>query len=158
MSGCHLFDGTLVDVDSCFHLFVSWLQYKVDPSEFGLSAAAPAGTPTTASFGQPSAMGGGPSPFGQPSTMGGGPNPSPFGQGGGGFGQPSTLGTGSTFAGSPVAGHTFGAAAGATSGASFGALAHSAPSPGGFGMPSPGGFGGSGGFGGPSTPFGAARK
>jgi hypothetical protein len=131
-------------------------KYQLDPSVFGLTAAAPSGFGATSGGNSASA-------FGQSSTIGVGP--SPFGQNTLGFGQPSPLGTGSSVAGGPSGGATFGVGAGVGFGASsFGSLAQSSPSP--FGGNSGGGFGAvSTGFGSPSapafgspTPFGAPRR
>jgi len=126
-------------------------KYNLDPSIFGLSAAAPAG----GTFGSPSIEG---TPgFGQPSVLGGvsafgGSGASPFGGstssgGGGGFGQ---------FASSPAPGQGFGSTAGGSFGgvSSFGSLAQSPSAAGGFGAfssPAPAPFG-------TSTPFGAPRR
>lgn len=131
-------------------------KYQLDPSVFGLTAAAPTGFGATA--------GGTLAPaFGQSSTLGGGP--SPFGQSSLGFGQPSSLGAGPSMSSGPSGGTTFGAgAAGGFGASSFGSLAQSSPSP--FGGISGGGFGAAGaGFGSPPapafgspTPFGAPRR
>ena len=150
-------------------LFVNLAKkYNLDPSQFGVTAPAPPNAAPGGSFGAPATSG-----FGQPSTLGGGP--SPFGGStGGGFGQPSTLGGGApapAFGSPPVTGGGFGANSpfGGGGGATFGAASPfgggapapsfgSPPAPGaGFGASSP--FGGTGGAAfGTSTPFGAPRR
>jgi len=125
-------------------------KYQLDPSVFGISAAAPTQAP---GFGSPAAT----PAFGQASTMGGGA--SPFGQSPGGFGQPSPLGGGNGMSNSKPPGQAFGSGStsgfGASSASGFGSLAQSTPSPfggqsSGFGTAPPA-------FGSPS-PFGAARR
>lgn len=141
-------------LDALKHVFRPFgSQYKVDPSKFGLSNAAPA------SFGPTTPV----PAFGQSSSIGG--VSSPFSQGGRGFGQPSALGggTANSFASAGSSGGpTFGSGASAGFGAaSFGSLAQSSPST--FGAPSIGFVGGAaGGLGSPTTgfgsPFGAPRR
>jgi len=103
-------------------------KYQLNPSVFGISAAAP-----SPGFGSPSAA----PAFGQASTMG---SPSPFGQSSGGFGQPSSFGGGPKPSGSTFGSSSFGSSGG------FGSLAQSNPSP--FGAPSSG-------FGAPAPAFGS---
>jgi len=122
-------------------------KYQLDPSVFGINAAAP-----TPGFGSPSGTPG----FGQTSAMGGGT--SPFGQSSAGFGQQSQLGGGGISATNPPgAGATFGSSGTSGFGASgFGSLAQSSNlSP--FGGQSTG-FGAAPPAFGNATPFGAPRR
>lgn len=148
-------------------------KYNMDPSVFGLPSAPPTPTASSVAFGAapaPAAFGTSTPGFGQPSRLGGGP--SPFGggaTGGGGFGQASPLGQGMS-TGMSMSGNStpFGKTTSSFGSASFGSLAQgggpmaSNPSP--FGAPSPGFGGGGGGFEGgrgfstPTPLFGAPRR
>mmetsp|Transcript_15304 Transcript_15304/g.44239 ORF Transcript_15304/g.44239 Transcript_15304/m.44239 type:complete len:1601 (+) Transcript_15304:988-5790(+) len=134
-------------------------KYNIDPSMFGVSAAAP--TPAAGGFGGAVTSPGG---FGQQSALGGG---SLFGSppvaaapSAGGFGQTAPIGSGAPGFGSSTGagGSGFGSLAQSGGGGGFGAAA--APAAGGFG-----GMGGGGGFGSPApapgafgSPFGSARR
>jgi hypothetical protein len=119
-------------------------KYNLDPAVFGLPPAPPVtagfGSPPTGAFGVAAPAG-----FGQPSMLGGGPSPFGSGSTGGAFGQTSSV---------PASGSTplFGNSSGAFGGTSFGTLAQGSTSFGGPAAP----FGGSP-FGSP-TPFGAPRR
>jgi len=132
-------------------------KYNLNPTAFGVSAAAPASAPgtfTSAPFGGAQSSGG----FGQSSSLGGGPG---FGSASpaapsGGFGHSSTIGGGATPFGSSPASSGFGGASAPSPG--FGGLTQAPPSGGGFA--GGGGFGsGAGGFSSPGTNvFGSARR
>ena len=124
-------------------------KYNIDPSMFGVSAAAPA--PAAGRFGAATSPGG----FGQQSTLGGGSlfgSPPATAPSAGGFGQASAVGGSAPAFGTAAGGSGFGSLAQSGGGGGFGAAA--APAAGGFGgfgspAPAPGAFG---------SPFGAARR
>ena len=109
-------------------------KYKLSPSVFGITEAAPMGGFGASGPGMPASP-----DFGHPSTLGGAtfgsPPPSFGGASSAGFGAAASLGPG------------FGSASGSHGSQGFGALAHS---------PAPMGFGSFGSSTSPATPFGAS--